>query len=173
MFFTHTHTHIYIYMNHNYCQSLSWLSPRQQSHFPHAHALTEQQGAEYVAILQHLSQMQQPSQLLYLENDDNQKMSAEEKEEYEKQQQNDGNDNNALPSIVVPPLIFEESEPLYNHKQDRLMPKMPIIDVNKDNKQFRCNVQSCKVKQPMLILPCYCFNERDHPKYAHKSCFKK
>ena len=49
--------------------------------------LIEQQGAEYVAIMQHLSQMQQPSQLLYLEEDDNnQKMLAGEKEEYEKQQ---------------------------------------------------------------------------------------
>ena len=130
---SHKRTHnTHSQMNHNYCQSLSWLSPRQQSHFPHA--LMEQQEAEYDAILQHLSQMQQPSQLLYLEDDDNQKMSAEEKEEYEKQQQNDGNDNNALPSIVVPPCILEESEPLYNHKQDRLMPKMPIVNVNKDDK---------------------------------------
>ena len=118
--------------------------------------------------------MQQQYLSQYLENDnDNQKMLAKEKEEYEKQQQNDGNDNNALPSIVVPPLILEESEPLYNHKRDRLMPKMLIVDVNKDDNQFCCNVRLCKVKQPMLMLPCYGFNERDHPKYAHKSCFKK
>ena len=44
-------------MKHNYYQLLSWLSPRQQSHFPCA--LTDQEGADYVAILQHLSQMQQ------------------------------------------------------------------------------------------------------------------
>jgi hypothetical protein len=106
-----------------------------------------------------------------LENDDdNQKMLAKEKEEYEKQQQHDGNDNNALPSIVC---ISEESEPLYNHKGDCLVPKMPIVDVNKDDKQLRCNIQLCKVTQPILMLPCYCFNKRDHPKYAHTCCFKE
>ena len=164
-------------MKHNYCQSPSQLSPRQQSHFPRA--LTDQEGEDYVAVMQYLlqtqqqhsSQMQQPSQ--NLEEDDNNKMSAEEKEEYKKQQQNDGNDNNALPSIVVPPRILEESEPLYNHKGDCLVPKMLIVDVNKDDKQFRCNVRSCKVTQPMLMLPCYCFNERNHPKYAHECCFKE
>ena len=25
----------------------------------------------------------------------------------------------------------------------------------------------------MLMLPCYCFNKRDHPKYVHKCCFKE
>ena len=73
-------------MKHNYCQSPSQLSPRQQLHFPRA--LTDQEGEDYVAVMQYLSQtqqqhssqMQQPSQ--NLEEDDNQKMSAEEKEEY-------------------------------------------------------------------------------------------
>ena len=34
-------------MKHNYCQSPSQLPPRQQSHF--LHAVTEQQGAEYLS----------------------------------------------------------------------------------------------------------------------------
>ena len=60
----------------------------------------------------------------------------------EKQQQNAVNDQTALllDSVAPPRRILEESKPLYNQKEDCLVPRMLIVDVNKDNKQFPCNV---------------------------------
>ena len=59
----------------------------------------------------------------------------------EKQQQNAVNDQTALSDIVaLPRRILEESKPLYNHKGDCLVPRMLIVYVNKDDKQFPCNV---------------------------------
>ena len=97
-----------------------------------------------------------------------------------KRKKNMRNSNSMMVMIIMPYQALFVSQrnqsrciELYNHKGDCLVPKMPIVDVNKDDKQLRCNIQLCKVTQPILMLPCYCFNKRDHPKYAHTCCFKE